>query len=296
MTTSNERISPPRQRMIEDMRVRKLNPKTQNGYIRAVKRLAEYLKRSPEDATADELREFQIVMGQQDASPTTINSTLSGLHFLFCKTLDRPDAMRKMSSVPVPRKLPYVLSVQDMKRLLIAANNVKYRTALSVAYGAGLRVSEVVSLKVSDIDSKRMVLRIEQGKGGKDRMAMLSPALLAQLREWWRYAHANRLMLKGGWLFPGQQAINHLSTRQLRRGLKAAALDAGLDKRVSMHTLRHSFATHLLEAKVDIRVIQTLLGHEKLETTALYTQVATKLLKEVNSPLDALSLLPSEVT
>jgi integrase len=143
--------------MIEDMRVRKLNPKTQNGYIRAVKRLAEYLKRSPEDATADELREFQIVMGQQDASPTTINSTLSGLHFLFCKTLDRPDAMRKMSSVPVPRKLPYVLSVQDMKRLLIAANNVKYRTALSVAYGAGLRVSEVVSLKVSDIDSKRKV-------------------------------------------------------------------------------------------------------------------------------------------
>lgn len=296
MTTSKEHFSPLRQRMIEDMTMRKLNPKTQIGYIRAVKRLAVYLKRSPEDATADELREFQIDMGKQGATPTTINSTLSGLHFLFCKTLDRPNALRKISSVPVPRKLPYVLSVQDVKRLLTAASNIKYRTALSVAYGAGLRVSEVVALKVSDIDSQRMVLRIEQGKGKKDRMAMLSPVLLVQLRAWWRYANANRLMLKGGWLFPGQQPFNHLTTRQLRRGLKATALDAGLDKRVSMHTLRHSYATHLLEANVDIRVIQTLLGHERLDTTARYTQVATKLLKEVSSPLDALALQPSETT
>jgi len=182
-----------------------------------------------------------------------------------------------------------VLSVEEVKRLMIATTSVKYRTALSVAYGAGLRIAEVVNLKVSDIDSKRMLIRVEQGKGKKDRNALLSPVLLKQLREWWRYAHANNLMLKGGWLFPGQQAIDHMSTRQLSRGCKAAAEAAGIEKRVSMHTLRHSFATHLLEDKVDIRVIQVLLGHSNLETTVTYTQVATKVLQTVTSPLDALS-------
>jgi site-specific recombinase XerD len=208
---------------------------------------------------------------------------------LYCNTLKRPKVMRKTTTLPEPRKLPNVLSVEEVKRLMIATTSVKYRTALSVAYGAGLRIAEVVNLKVSDIDSKRMLIRVEQGKGKKDRNAILSPVLLKQLREWWRYANANNLMLKGGWLFPGQQPINPMSTRQLSRGCKAAAEAAGIEKRVSMHTLRHSFATHLLEANVDIRVIQVLLGHSKLETTVTYTQVATKLLHAVVSPLDALS-------
>lgn len=283
-----ETISPLRQRMIDDMNMRKLSPKTQMGYIRAVAKLAKYLKHSPAHATSEELRQFQIALAEQGASNITINATLSGLQFLYCKTLDRPDVVNKLSSVPTPRKLPQVLSLEEVKRLIGAAHNLKYRTALSVAYGAGLRVSEVVALKVTDVDSKRMVLRIEQGKGKKDRLAMLSPVLLGYLRDWWHYAHAQHLMLNGGWLFPGQQPINPLSTRQLSRACKAAAQDAEIEKRVSMHTLRHSFATHLLEAKVDIRVIQTLLGHSKLETTALYAQVATKLLHEVVSPLDAL--------
>ena len=290
MTQLNETVSPLRQRMIDDMNMRKLSPKTQIGYLRAVTKLAKFLKHSPAHATAEEVRQFQIALAEQGTSNITINATIIGIQFLFRKTLDRPDVVDKLSSVPVPRKLPQILSLEEVKRLIEAAYNLKYRTALSVAYGAGLRVSEVVALKVTDIDSKRMVLRIEQGKGKKDRLAMLSPVLLGYLRDWWRYAHAQQLMLNGGWLFPGQQPINPMSTRQLSRACKAAAHDAQIEKHVSMHTLRHSFATHLLEAKVDIRVIQTLLGHSKLETTALYAQVATELLHEVVSPLDALKL------
>jgi site-specific recombinase XerD len=173
-------------------------------------------------------------------------------------------------------------------RLIEASGNLKHQTALAVAYGTGLRVSEVVSLKIGDIDSQRMTLRVEQGKGHKDRYAMLSPILLGRLRAWWRVARAQGKMPDGGWLFPGLDPIDHLSTRQLNRAVHAAADAAGLDKRVSMHTLRHSFATHLLEAKVDIRVIQVMLGHKKLETTALYAQVATDILREVVSPLETL--------
>lgn len=289
MTHNTQAVSPLRQRMIDDMNMRKLSPKTQIGYLRAVAKLARYLNHSPAQATSEELRQFQITLVEQGTSNITINATLTGLQFLYCKTLNRPEIVRKLSHVPVPRKLPTVLSLDEVKRLIEAAHNLKYRTALSLAYGAGLRVSEVVALKVTDIDSKRMVLRIEQAKGSKDRLAMLSPVLLSYLRDWWHYAHQQRLMLNGGWLFPGQQPINPMSTRQLSRACVAAAKDAEIEKRVSMHTLRHSFATHLLEAKVDIRVIQTLLGHSKLETTALYAQVATGLLREVISPLDALA-------
>ena len=291
MTQLIETVSPLRQRMIEDMTMRKLSPKTQISYLRAVTKLAKYLKHSPAHATAEEVRQFQIALAEQGTSNITINAMITGLQFLFCKTLNRPDVVQKLSTVPTPRKLPQILSYEEVKRLIGAAYNLKYRTALSVAYGAGLRVSEVVALKVTDIDSKRMVLRIEQGKGKKDRLAMLSPVLLGYLRDWWHYAHAQHLMLNGGWLFPGQQPINPLSTRQLGRACKAAAHDAKIEKRVSMHSLRHAFATHLLEAKVDIRIIQTLMGHSKLETTALYAQVATKLLHEVVSPLDALKLI-----
>ncbi|MDD4979463.1 MAG: site-specific integrase [Gallionella sp.] len=288
MTASTSSVSPLRQRMLDDMRMRKLSPKTQIGYIRSVRQLAAYLKRSPDTATAEELRSYQLYLIDHGTSAVSINNALSGLKFLYEQTLDRPELMRKMQSVPVPHKLPVVLSRDEVARLLAAVSNLKHQTALSVAYGAGLRVSEVCALKVSDIDSQRMALRIEQGKGSKDRYAMLSPVLLEQLRHWWRYAQAQGKMREGGWLFPGQDPIDPLTSRQLNRAIHAAADEAHIDKRVSMHTLRHSFATHLLEQKVDIRVIQVLLGHRKLDTTARYVQVATDLLREVISPLEVL--------
>ena len=195
--------------------------------------------------------------------------------------------MAKMRPVRVPRTLPVIVSREEVSRLIIAAGNLKHQTALALAYATGLRASEVVALKVADIDSERMTLRVEQGKGQKDRYAMLAPVLLERLRVWWRVARAQGKMPDGGWLFPGLNPFNQLSARQLNRAIHAAAHEAGIDKSVSMHTLRHSFATHLLEQKVDIRVIQVLLGHKKLDTTALYAQVATELLREVVSPLTA---------
>jgi site-specific recombinase XerD len=196
-----------------------------------------------------------------------------------------------MTTVREPRRLPVILSPEEVRRLLDAAPGLKYRAALSLAYGAGLRASEVVSLKVSDIDSdsERMVIRVEQGKGRKDRYAMLPPALLELLRAWWLAARPLGVMLPGGWLFPGQNPVNPLTTRQLRRAFDGAREAAGIDKRASLHTLRHCFATHLLEQKVDIRVIQVLLGHKKLDTTAHYSQVASTTLRAVKSPLEHLS-------
>ncbi len=288
MTQSTQPISPLRQRMLDDMRLRKLSPKTQTGYIRAVKRLAGYLGRSPDTARAEDLRRFQLHLVDQGTSPITLNATITGLRFFFEVTLERTDLMARMSTVRVPRTLPVVLSRDEAARLIAAAGHLKYQAALSVAYGAGLRASEVVGLKVGDIDGERKTLRVDQGKGRKDRFALLSPVLLERLRTWWRVGHAQGKLLEGGWLFPGQNPINPLSTRQLNRAVHAAAAAAKLDKRVSMHTLRHSFATHLLEQGVDIRVIQVLLGHKKLETTALYAQVATEVLREVISPLEGL--------
>ena len=288
METLVKPVSPLRQRMLEDMRMRKLAPKTQQAYIRAVRRFAEFLGHSPDTATDEDLRRFQLDMVDKGASPITLNATIVGLNFLFEVTLRRPQAMSKMQSVRVPQKLPVVLSKEEVTRLLGCVSYIKHQTALSVAYGTGLRVSEVVALKVTDIDSKRMTLRVQQGKGRKDRYAMLSPVLLERLRVWWRVARAQGKMLDGGWLFPGMDPLDALNTRQLNRAIHDAATMAQIDKRVSMHTLRHSFATHLLEQKVDIRVIQVMLGHKKLETTALYTQVATEVLKEVINPLETL--------
>jgi site-specific recombinase XerD len=274
--------------MIEDMSMRKLSPKTQTGYIRSGKQFARFLGHSPDTATREDCRRFQLHLVDNGISSMTLNATITGLRFFFCNTLDRPDTVAKMCPVHEPRKLPVVLSREEIARLLQGAKKLKYRTALSIAYGTGLRASEVVHLKVGDIDSQRMTLRVEQGKGQKDRYALLSPVLLNLLREWWRDARAKGTILNTGWLFPGQNPVNPLSTRQLNRGFHAAADAAGIDKRVSMHTLRHSFATHLLERKVDIRLIQVLLGHKKLETTSLYTQVATEVLRKVTSPLDSL--------
>jgi len=289
MTQINEPISPLRQRMIEDMSLRKLAPRTQSGYLRAIKNFTRFLGRPPDTATAEDLRRYQLHIVERGISNITLNATITALRFFFVVTLDHGELMAKMSSVREPRKLPVILSREEVARLIACAGNLKYQAILSVAYGAGLRASEVASLKISDIDSTRMTLRVEQGKGHKDRYAMLSPVLLECLRDWWRDAHARGKMLDGGWLFPGQNPINPIGTRQLNRACHAAAVAAEIDKRVSMHTLRHSFATHLLEDKVDIRVIQVLLGHKKLETTALYAQVATGILREVISPLESLT-------
>ena len=288
MTSSDPGVSPLRKRMIDDMRMRKFAPKTQSAYLRAVREFARFLGRSPNTATVEDLRDYQLHLVDHGTSPVSLNAAISALKFFFEVTLGQPQLMARMQPVRVPRKLPVILSPDEVRRLIAAAGNLKHQTALSVAYGAGLRVSEVVALKVSDIDSQRMTLRIEQGKGRKDRYAMLSPVLLERLRLWWRVARAQGSMLDGGWLFPGMDPIDPLSTRQLNRVVHAAAEDAQIDKRVTMHTLRHSFATHLLEQKVDIRVIQVLLGHKQLETTALYVQVATDLLREVISPLERL--------
>ena len=286
MNTTTQTVSPLRQRMIDDMRMRKLSPKPQRAYIRAVSQLYGFLKRSPDTASAEDLRRYQLYMVDRGISPISLNAAITGLKFFFEITLDRPELMAKMQSVHLPLKLPVVLSREEVARLISCAGSLRNKTVLSVAYGAGLRVSELAALKVSDIDSQRMILHIEQGKGSKDRYAMLSPAMLECLRTWWRTARAEGHQLHGGWLFPGFNPIEQISTRQLSRVIHAAADAAQIDKRVSMHTLRHSFATHLLEQKVDIRVIQVLLGHKKLETTALYAHVATDVLREVISPLD----------
>jgi site-specific recombinase XerD len=271
--------------MIDDMTLRRLAPKTQTAYLRSVVRFTRFFGQSPELASPEDLRRFQLHLVETGVSPTTINATLTGLGFLFGVTLERPNVLKRTSRVRPPQKLPRVLSVEEVERLLAGASNPKHRAALAVAYGAGLRASEVVHLKVTDIDSDRMFLRVEQGKGRRDRYALLSPTLLELLRAWWRAGHARGQMRPGGWLFPGRNPVNPLSTRQLNA--------AGLDQRVSMHTLRHSFATHLLENKIDIRVIQVLLGHRKLETTARYSHVATRTLSAVTSPLDQLALPPA---
>lgn len=281
-------LSPLRQRMIEDMRMRKLAPSTQVGYIRGVKKLGDFLGHSPHLATKEDLRRFQLYLVDQGTSRITINATITALRFLFDVTLGRKDVVERLQTVPVPRKIPQVLSREEVRRLLDATTNLKYKAAFAIAYGAGLRISEVIALKISDIDSERMTLHVEQGKGRKDRYAMLSPALLGILRVWWHEGHAKGWLLDGGWLFPGQNPVNPLSNRQLSRAIQAAAVDAQIDKRVHMHLLRHSFATHLLEQKVDIRIIQVLLGHSRLETTSRYAQVASRILREVTSPLEGL--------
>ena len=284
-------VSPLRRRMLDDMAMRGLREETQRDYIRFVRSFAAFLGRSPDTATAEDVRRFQIHQAETGVQPPTVNGSVSALRFLFTVTLDRSDLSRRLVLVRQPRKLPAVLSVEEVGRLLEAAPGPKHKAALGTAYGAGLRVSEVVALKVGDIDSTRMLIRVEQGKGRKDRNAMLSPQLLALLRQWWREGKRRGVMLPEGWLFPGRNCLEPLSTRQLNRAVHEAAEAAGIKKRVSPHTLRHSFATHLLEQDVDIRVIQVLLGHSKLDTTALYARVATKTIRAVTSPLEHLKLL-----
>jgi site-specific recombinase XerD len=277
--------------MIEDMTLRGFGASTQRDYVRFVRVFADYLGRSPDGATVDDIRAFQLHQAQSGVQPPTINGSVSALRFFFTYTINRHDLSRHLIVVHQPRKLPSVLSVEEVTRLLVAAPGPKYKAALGVAYGAGLRVSEVAMLKVSDIDSTRMILRVERGKGAKDRNAMLSPQLLELLRAWWRVGKQRGVMFPHGWMFPGMNPLNPVSPRHINRIVHDTAEAANIKKRVTPHTLRHSFATHLLEANVDIRVIQVLLGHAKLETTALYTQVATKTIRQVISPLERISLL-----
>jgi integrase/recombinase XerD len=281
---SDKPISPLRQRLIDDMTARRYGEKAQKAYVRHVRTFTAFLSRSPDTATKEDLRRFQLHLAQQQISPGSINAAIAALRFFFTVTLERPDLVLPLRTVNKPRRAPVVLSQEEVARLLEAAPSLKYKAALSVAYGAGLRVSEVANLKVSDIDSGRMMLRVEQGKGQRDRYVMLSPQLLELLRDWWRAARP------AVWLFPGQNPINPITPRQLNRAVTAAKDLAGISKRISPHTLRHSFATHLLEQGVDIRVIQVLLGHAKLETTALYTRVAVNTVRDIKSPLERLGL------
>ncbi|WP_027256056.1 tyrosine-type recombinase/integrase [Leisingera aquimarina] len=282
------RTTPLRARMIEDMRIKGPGDRSQKSHIRAIKDFAAFLGRSPDTATPDDLRAYQLHMTDRGVTPPTYNARIIALRFFFETTCGRGEMKRHMQFRTQPRKLPVVFSAEAVAALLRGAPGpgLKYRAALSISYGTGLRASEVCNLKVSDIDSDRMLIHVEQGKGRKDRKVMLSPGLLNLLREYWREARPE------GWLFPGKPKITPLSSRQLHRAFSPAKLIAGIKKPGStLHTLRHSFATHLLEAGTDVRVIQVLLGHAKLETTERYTHVATKLIRDTASPYETLAKL-----
>ena len=287
---TQEKMTPLRERMIEDMRIHGMGDKAQKAHIRAVKDFARFLKRSPDTATPDDLRAYQLHMTDTEVTPPTFNARIMALRFLFGTTCNREDMKRYMQFQTQPRRLPTVLSIEEVSEVIAAAPRpgLKYCAALSISYGAGLRASEVCSLKVSDIDSDRMLIHVDEGKGGKDRKVMLSPDLLDLLRDYWREAQP------AGWLFPGKPKINTISTRQLSRAFNSAKHVVGISKHATLHTLRHSFATHLLEANIDVRVIQILLGHAKLSTTARYTHVATKIIRDTPSPFEALKKLNIE--
>jgi integrase/recombinase XerD len=284
-------VSPLRQRMIEDMAARKLNPHTQRSHIQSCKRFAAWLKCSPDTATPDEVRLFQLYLVESGMSICNRNRIMTGVRFLFRVTLRRHDLAAEVWHIKEPQKLPPV-SPEEVKRVLTMATSLKARTMLSLAYGCGLRASEVVRLRAGDIDSEQMIIRIVQSKGRKDRHVMLPAEVLDLLRQWWK-ARLTAYNAGGApehrWLFPGRRDHQPLTTRQFSRLFKEAARAAGLRKTVCLHSLRHSFATHLLERGTDIRLIQALLGHDKLETTARYSRVATGMIAKIESPLDGLS-------
>lgn len=290
MTTRS--ITSLRQRMIEDMTARKLSAGTQKGHVRSCRRFAAFLKRSPDTATAEDVRRFQHHLVGPGVSICNRNRTMTGLKFLFRVTLRRPDLAAEIYHLREPQKIPLVISTDEAKRLLAVAKNLKVRLLLSLAYGCGLRAGEVVRLKVGDIDSAQNIIRVVQAKGRKDRHVMLSQDLLGLLRQWWKVRptrHDADTPREQRWLFPGCRPQQPMTTRQVNRVFHEAAHAAGITKPVTLHSLRHSFATHLLERGVDIRVIQALLGHDKLDTTARYTRVATGMIANIESPLDLLS-------
>jgi integrase/recombinase XerD len=285
-------VSPLRQRMIEDMVARKLNPHTQRSHIYSCKRFAAWLKRSPDTATPDEVRRFQLYLIESGASICNRNRIMTGVRFLFRVTLRRHDLAAEVWHIKEPQKLPPVLGPEEVKRVLTMATSFKARAMLTLAYGCGLRAGEVVRLRAGDIDSEQMIIRVVQSKGRKDRHVMLPAEVVALLRQWWKVRPARgdaEVAPEQRWLFPGRTDHQPMTTRQFSRLFKEAAKAAGLRKTLSLHSLRHSFATHLLEDGKDIRLIQALLGHEKLETTARYTRVATGVIAKIESPLARLS-------
>ena len=285
-------VSPLRQRMIEDMAARTLNPHTQRSHIHSCKRFAAWLKRSPDTATADEVRRFQLHLIESGASICNRNRIMTGVRFLFRVTLRRHDLAAEVWHIKEPQKLPPVLSPEEVKRVLAMATSLKARAMLTLSYGCGLRASEVARLRAGDIGSEQMIIRIVQSKGRKDRHVMLPAEILDLLRQWWKArptGHDTGVAPEQRWLFPGRGDHQPMTTRQFGRLFKQAAKATGLRKTLSLHSLRHSFATHLLERGTDIRVIQALLGHDKLETTARYTRVATGLIAKIESPLKGLN-------
>ena len=289
---SSDAVSPLRQRMIEDMNSRKLGAHTQKGHIYSCKRFAAFLQRSPDTATAEDIRLFQLHLAETGVSIGNRNRIMTGVRFLFRVTLRRLDLAAEIYHIREPQKIPLVMSADETRRLLAVASSLKARVLLSLGYGCGLRAGEVVRLKVKHIDSAQRIIRVEQAKGRKDRNVMLSPETLDLLREWWtvrpwRYDAGTPLQER--WLFPGNRAGKPMTTRQLSRLFHEAADAAVIKKSVTLHALRHSFATHLLERGTDIRIIQALLGHDKLDTTARYTRVATGMIASIESPLDLLS-------
>jgi integrase/recombinase XerD len=289
---SKEVVSRLRQRMIEDMNARKLGAHSQRSHIQSCKRFAAFLKRSPDTATPDDIRRFQLHLIESAVSVGNRNRIMTGVKFLVRVTLRRLDLAAEIYHLREPQKIPQVMSPDETRRLLAVATSLKARVMLSLGYGCGLRASEVVRLKVKHIDSAQKIIRIEQSKGRKDRNVMLSPEMIDLLRQWWKVRRgydAHTTPLQERWLFPGSKPGQPMSTRQLNRLFHEAADGAGIRKRVCLHTLRHSFATHLLERGADIRIIQALLGHDKLDTTARYTRVATGMIARIESPLDLLS-------
>jgi integrase/recombinase XerD len=291
MTTTA--ITPLRQRMIEDMNARKLCAGTQRGHILSCKRFAAFLNRSPDTATLEDIRRFQLHLADTGMSICNRNRIMTGLRFLFRVTLRRLDLAEEVYHIREPQKLPLVMSVDEMKRLLAVAGSIKTRVLLSLGYGCGLRASEIVRLKVKHIDRAQSIIRIEQSKGRKDRNVMLPDEMLGLLRQWWKARpsrHDAGIALQERWLFPSRKSAGRpITTRHLNRLFHEAANAAGIRKDVTLHTLRHSFATHLLEQQTNIRTIQALLGHTKLDTTARYAHVATGMISAVESPLDRLA-------
>jgi len=289
---STDSVSSLRQRMIEDMNARKLCAGTQRGHIRSCRQFAAFLKRPLDTATSEDIRRFQLHLAESGASICNRNRIMTGLRFLFRVTLRRLDLAAEIYHIREPQKIPLVMSPDETKRLLAVAHNLKVRVLLSLGYGCGLRAGEVIRLKVKHIDSAQKIIRIEQSKGRKDRNVMLSAEMLDLLRQWWKARPSRDVAgtpVEERWLFPGKSRGKPMTTRQLNRLFHEAADAAGIRKGVTLHALRHSFATHLLERGTDIRVIQALLGHDKLDTTARYTRVATGMIARIESPLDLLS-------
>ncbi len=284
-------VSPLRQRMIDDMQARNLGSHSQRSHIASCRRLAAWLGRCPGTATADEVKGFQLYLIESGASICNRNRIMTGVKFLFRVTLRRHDLAAEIYHLREPQKVPLVMSQIEVKRLLAMAASTKVRAMLSLSYGCGLRAGEVVRLKAGDIDSDQEIIRVVEAKGRKDRNVMLPDDVLDLLRQWWRERvclYDAEVPAQERYFFPGRGSRKHLTTRQYGRLFQETVAAAGIRKPVTLHTLRHSFATHLLERGVDIRKIQALLGHDKLETTARYARVATGMIAEIESPLENL--------